>query len=101
MDLSIRKKEQEIIVTIEGEITAQECETFSNQLIKIADEKPPIVVLDMGKVPFVDSSGLGVLVGLKTHMKKNNVELVLKNLQDDVWKVFEMTRLSKIFPLSE
>jgi len=55
--------------------------------------------LDFSNCSFIDSTGLGVLVSIFKKIKENEGELVLLNMSTDVLKVFQMTRLDKVFTI--
>jgi anti-sigma B factor antagonist len=57
------------------------------------------VVLDLGKVPFIDSSGLAALVsGLKTLNEKDG-SLKLASLQSQADLLFKLTMFDKVFEI--
>src|SRR5216683_606465 len=64
-------------------------------LIKLVDEGKRKVLVDLGQVGYVDSSGMGALVASLKHARTAGGELRLCALQDDVRAIFEMTRLNK------
>lgn len=53
--------------------------------------------IDFMNCKFIDSTGLGVLVGLLKKCKDNGSDIVLRNLNSDVNKIFHMTRLDQVF----
>lgn len=55
------------------------------------------VVLDLGGVGFIDSSGLGTLVRLLTSLRKAQGDLKLCNLPQDVRKLLKLTSLISLF----
>ncbi|AEH50413.1 STAS domain-containing protein [Pseudothermotoga thermarum] len=59
------------------------------------------VILDMSQVPYVDSAGLGTMVALLKVARTLNKELVLASLRQNVKRVFEMTRLDKVFKITD
>jgi anti-anti-sigma factor len=75
--------------------------TFSNQLeaIKNTDEYAKLhdIVLDLAKLEFMDSSGIGKLVYLQKEMQKDDKKLYIKNIPDNIKQVFEITRVSNYF----
>ena len=59
--------------------------------------KPPRVIIDLKDVPYMDSSGIAVLVeALQTQTKAKN-KLFICNLQDKVRGIFEIARLDMVF----
>ena len=57
------------------------------------------VVLDLGRVNFMDSSGLGALVALGRNLARREGELRLANVTPPVRKVFDLTRLHRAFEI--
>jgi anti-sigma B factor antagonist len=56
------------------------------------------IVLDLGAMSFIDSSGLGVLVGVLKRLKDQQGDtIVLRDLQEPVRRVFEITGLTELF----
>lgn len=56
------------------------------------------VVLDLGHVRFVDSSGLGAIVSSMKHLGQNR-KMDLAALNPDVDKVFRLTRMDTVFKI--
>jgi anti-sigma B factor antagonist len=65
----------------------------------ISDKKP--IVLDLSKVSYVDSAGLGALVGIWVSAKKEGCDLELVNLSDRIKELLRLTNLDKLFTTSE
>jgi len=57
------------------------------------------VVLDLGRVNFMDSSGLGAIVALGRSLSRSGGELRLANVTPHVRTVFELTRLHRAFEI--
>jgi anti-sigma B factor antagonist len=55
------------------------------------------VVLDLTKVTYLDSSGLGALAGIYLSAKRQECELKLINLNQRLKELFRLTKLAKIF----
>jgi anti-sigma B factor antagonist len=59
------------------------------------------IVLDLGEVAFVDSSGLGTMVRTLTSTRQVHGDLKLCNVPDHVRKVLELSHLTKLFETHE
>src|SRR5689334_7161492 len=59
------------------------------------------VVLDIGKVPFVDSSGLGTLLSLLRDLSSRGGDLKLSQVQKRVRAMFELVRMHRILSFYE
>jgi len=88
-----------ILITVnESRIDAAVAIQFKDRLRALAGDAPARVVLDVAKVEFLDSSGLGAVVAamkqLGTHRK-----LELAGLTPTVEKVFRLTRMDTVFTI--
>jgi anti-anti-sigma factor len=88
-------------VKVEGEVDLHRSTQLQKELMDLMDKGPQKVVLDLGGVPYMDSSGVASLVKLLSRAKKHNVELELVNLQPKVRSIFEITRLSNVFHIRD
>lgn len=69
-------------------------EGFSAEL----EQAPPVVVIDLRDVEFIDSSGLGALVALlKRHARRH--ELQLCHVGPQVARLFQLTRMDRVFTI--
>jgi anti-sigma B factor antagonist len=59
------------------------------------------IVLHMGEVGFIDSSGLGTMVRSLTSIRRAHGDLKLCNVTEPVRKVLEMSRLTQVFEAHE
>lgn len=99
MDLVVEGNQQKLTVKILGELTAESCGDLRETVTSLTTKQPQQIVIDLAEMAFIDSMGLGVLVGLRSHMKKHGCELSVVNPQPRVLQVFELTKLSTIFGL--
>jgi anti-sigma B factor antagonist len=71
---------------------------FKDRLREVAEDGPERVILDLSKVDFLDSSGLGAVVAsMKILGVERNLELA--GLTPTVAKVFRLTRMDTIFTI--
>lgn len=91
--------EESLHVKVIGEVTAESCSELREEIMNLSTRKPKEIVIDLAEVPFIDTSGLGVIVGLRTHTKKFGSTLTLINPQPRVMQVFRLTQLWKLFGL--
>jgi anti-anti-sigma factor len=75
-------------------MTTHTVSSFQNA---IRNEYAPVVILDLTEVPFVDSAGLGSLVSAYITSHKAGRQVVLTGVNSRVLKLFEITRVQKLF----
>mgnify|MGYP000103040008 FL=1 len=100
MELEIKKEgDIGIVKPIEKRLDAFVAFEFKEKLLELIKGGTQDVILDLEKVEFVDSSGLGAMVSaLKATSRNGN--LVLCNITDEVKSVLELTRLYRIFDIA-
>jgi anti-sigma B factor antagonist len=66
----------------------------------LEDSKRENMILDFGNVQFMTSAFLGSLVKLYKRIRERGGYLKLRNVDPNIYKVFEITQLTKIFDIS-
>lgn len=83
-------------IYFEGQACIDFVQQNKNSLVEEI-EKHGKVIVDLGKVEFMDSTGLGLLVILNKKMESTGGELFLRNVPEDVMVLIRTTRLEKRF----
>ena len=94
--LQTEKTLGEMLVRCDGKITSSSSGLLKATVNGLMLENR-IVVLDLGNVSYVDSSGLGALVGLYISSRRTSCSLKLRNLTDRVKELLHLTRLTQFF----
>ena len=99
LQLDAEQTETETVFRCTGRITSSTASQLQSTVRKVLPEKKTIV-LDLSNVSYVDSSGLGALVGLWVSAKKDGCELKLISLSQRVKELLHLTSLDKVFATS-
>ena len=92
MQMSVRTEEGICIISVqEARIDAAVALEFKEDVRRHAKTAPPHVVLDLTEVTFIDSSGLGAIVGTMKYLAPDQ-KLILAGLTPAVDRVFKLTR---------
>ncbi|MFQ5639179.1 MAG: STAS domain-containing protein [bacterium] len=99
----VDKSTQEVSVfALEGKLTGLEGRGIIQDKVRDSiKSKMNKIVLDMSKVTWIDSTGLGELIASLSSIKKNDGNLVLTNIQAPVHSLLKMTNLNQIFETFE
>ena len=89
---------QLIVRVEEARIDAVVAIRFKDQMRELIAESAGTVLLDLGQVGFLDSSGLGAVVAVKK-MLAPELQLELAALTPAVDKVFRLTRMDRVFTI--
>jgi anti-sigma B factor antagonist len=82
------------VLRLKGPLTAATSSRFQNA---IRGENTSTMILDMSHVPYVDSVGLGSLVGVHVSCQKSGRLLALSGVNPRVTQLFQITKLEPIF----
>ncbi len=101
MDLRIEssKRDGTAILGLRGEVDVYTAPKLKSSLIDLVDEGSYDIVVDLSEVDFIDSSGLGVLVGGLKRVKSHEGSISLVCSQENILKIFRITGLNKVFPI--
>lgn len=101
MDLRLRVRAQNDIITLEvsGEIDLHSAPQLRAELVNVTEGSVPRIVVDLAEVTFIDSTGIGAIVGGLKRAREKGGTLVFANAQQRVHRVFEITGLLQALPL--
>jgi anti-sigma B factor antagonist len=85
------------VVTVEGEIDIYTAPRLRELLIDLAGTGNYRLIVDLDKVGFLDSTGLGVLVGALKRVRPHDGWLDLVCTQERIVNIFKITGLTKVF----
>ena len=84
------------VLTARGELDYGEAALLRTRVERILREAPPAVVVDFSEIEYLDSSGLGLLLGLSQEYGAKGGRLVLV-ANETVERILDITRLSGVF----
>lgn len=97
LEISSKKFSNYWEVYICGELDVSNCDKLKEFLNKLFIESKIDIKIDLEKLDYIDSTGLGVLISILKKLKTSNKELYLVNPKQNVEKIFNITGLDKIF----
>ena len=101
MEINFRDHSGWIIMDISGHIKGNEVSQFRKATQACREENKVNLVANMSNVGFIDSSGVGMLITCHQDLKSEGGKLVLMNLSDDIYDLFEMTSIDRLFEIVE
>jgi anti-sigma B factor antagonist len=99
LSLSTRTVGDRTVVEVGGEIDVYTAPKLREQLVELVNDGNYHLVVDMEGVDFLDSTGLGVLVGGLKRVRAHEGSLRLVCNQERILKIFRITGLTKVFPI--
>jgi anti-sigma B factor antagonist len=97
LSLSTHTQEDHTVLAVGGEIDVYTAPQLRERLIELVEGGNQHIVVDMEQVEFLDSTGLGVLVGGLKRVRAHDGSLRLVCAQERILKIFRITGLEKVF----
>jgi anti-sigma B factor antagonist len=101
LTLTTREADGKTIVAVGGEIDVYTAPKLRDKITELVGQGSYHLVVDMQQVEFLDSTGLGVLVGGLKKVRAHSGSLQLVCNQDRLLKIFRITGLAKVFVIHE
>lgn len=87
------------VLAVTGEVDVATAPALRERLVSLVAEGNVQLIVDLSPVDFIDSTGLGVLVGTLKRVREADGKLALVIPQERILKLFDITGLSKIFTI--
>ena len=101
MEIKTRVYKNTLYLALSGELDEHSRNYTRETLDNILENENDIynqVVVDLSSLDFMDSTGIGVMIGRYKKLKTKEIPLYLTNPNKHIDKIFEMTGLYKIMP---
>jgi len=99
LSLSTRESAGALVVDVAGEIDGYTLPKLRERLVGLVNDGAKSIVVNLEAVEFIDSTGLGVLVGALKRMQTRGGTLGLVCHQEGLLRVFTITGLEKVFSI--
>ncbi len=100
MKLNLEKSPGHVLITVlEERIDAHNSNELKGAILQSIEQGQPRIIVQLEKVRFIDSSGLGALLSGYKNAAAQGGKLVLTNIQQQVLSMFELTRLNRVFEI--
>lgn len=98
LNIGVERGEAATLVVLRGDLDIATAPELRECLVKVIDEGARVVI-DLEAVGFLDSAGLGILVGGLKRARTRGGELELVSTSHDVLKPLEITGLDRVFTI--
>lgn len=99
MSLEIKYNNLENAIEIKpiGEVDIYTSLELKNKTYKLIEENNQDIIINGENLDYIDSTGLGVIMGIYKKLKEKNLNIKILNLKPNIYKLFDITGLNKIF----
>jgi anti-anti-sigma factor len=82
-------------LVVSGELDLSSAEELETHLKQIESSEPDVLVLDLRKLEFMDSTGLRTVIAADARARERGARLVVVRAPDEVDRVFRLTRMDQ------
>jgi anti-sigma B factor antagonist len=98
MSFKVSERYNSVVLEFKGNVMGgPDAVTLNEQLHELIDQNKKNIVVDLGKVKFMNSSGLGMLIGALTTMRNAGGDLRIANATDKIESLLIITKLITVF----
>lgn len=102
MDVDCKLIRDILVVRLSGEMDLLVAEKLRNLIdVKLSANKIRTLVLNLEKVTFIDSSGLGVIIGRYKKISAQNGKMYIVGAKDSVKQILQFSGINKLVPLCQ
>ena len=102
MKVSTREVDEVTIVDLSGQIKLGEGTTALRDTVKqLANKGRKKILLNLGEINYIDSSGIGELISAFTSVRKQGGDLMLLHLTKKVQDLLQITKLYTVFQVMD
>ena len=102
MTIKETMEDQIAILSLKGDLVSEEDTTkFKEKIHSLVGDEVKKIVIDLGGVNFINSSGLGTLIAALTTVRNAGGNLCLARIGEKVQNLFVITQLVKVFDTYE
>lgn len=96
------KANRTLILKIQGEIDHHTCEQIKKEAdYEIQKNSPKKLIFDLKEVNFMDSSGIGLVIGRYKYLLRIGGSTEIVNVNKEVKRILDMSGIFKIIPIYE
>ena len=100
--MQFKTQQDTLIVYFKGDIDHQNTLLYRQTLIDYLDEHhTPIIILDFKDVSFIDSSGIGMILGRYNQVSKYGGHIYFSQLSEPTRRLFELSGLLRLISTRE
>lgn len=98
MSFKVSERYNCVVIEFKGNVMGgPDAVNLNEKLHELIEEGKKNIVVDLGKVGFMNSSGLGMLIGALTTMRKAGGDLRIANATDKIESLLVITKLITVF----
>ncbi len=100
--MNIKSKGEVLTVYLQGEIDHHSAKSMREEIDKsIQYAMPSLLILDFSEVTFMDSSGIGLVMGRYKNLQRTGASLNIVNLPENIYKIMKLAGIERLASLEK
>lgn len=100
MNTQVSERDGIVVISLSGKIMGgPEAGQINEQINNLIDSGKMKIVIDLQNVEWMNSSGLGILIGAITTLKNNGGRMILANVSERIENLLKITKLISVFDI--
>jgi anti-anti-sigma factor len=100
-DLETETQGTSALVKIRGDLDLQVVDQVTEALTRIESDEPDLLVIDLSKLSFMDSTGMGVVAAAHIRARESGRRFAIVTPPAGVKEAFERTKFSEVVPIAD
>jgi len=101
LTITVSKEGGETVVALEGELDVHTMAQFGERVTDLTQDSHVQLVVDLAGLEFVDSTGLGALIGTMARVQRSGGDMALRSPAPAVRRTIEVMRLERALPIRD
>ena len=95
--VEFKREDNQLVIYLYGDVDNKACNEYKATIIGTINKYPYLdVTLDLSNVSFIDSSGIGMILGRYNQLHQQNKTLTLRGVNKNIDKLFTLTGIWKL-----
>lgn len=99
LEINVQEEDRGNVAYLSGEVDVYTASKLKETLNPLAEEAGKDLIVDLTKVDYIDSTGLGIFIGALKSSEKAGTSLQLTGLNERVRRLFEITGLNEVIEI--
>lgn len=100
MEIKMEMDNNVVILKLLGNLVASSAEILKTQVARLLEKNYLYLLVDLSKVDFIDSSGLGACIAVNRNVLAREGDFVCVGANETVTRLFHITRADQKIPLT-
>ena len=96
MEIAVERRGTEVVVFVTGEVNNEDVDAFRDGLFGAFDETLDRFVVDVSRLSYLNSAGVGAIAGLQRLLKQHGRRLIIRDPRAAIERLLRVTRLDTV-----